>query len=340
MKKNIKIYSRFLSLQNQGAGRVTLDLYEGLKKEYNVNFNGLKDNRKSNLWYLYQLTIGKLFNFKKSDINIAATSMDTFWLNPKKSIVIVHDLIPLVSQFEIKTHYNTSFITKFGSLFLFYFTLKKAIKFKKIICISSKTKKELINAFPQVDQNKIIVINNGVQDKYTPQKRTNNKKFVLYTVSVLDNRKRTLELIDWFNNSKLKDVELRIGGKGSLFDEAVERSKNNPNIKLLGFIPEKDMVKRYAECDAFIFPTLEEGFGMPIVEAASCFRPVITLKDSKIPEEVKYLTIQSDWEELNNVVETLKKSDEWALLTNISYHRSKKFRYDYVEKIKNVIKDI
>jgi glycosyltransferase involved in cell wall biosynthesis len=52
------------------------------------------------------------------------------------------------------------------------------------------------------------------------------------------------------------------------------------------------MVTFYKTIDIFVFPSKIEGFGLPIVEAASCGRPVLTLEDSKIPKNVKEKTIQ------------------------------------------------
>ena len=122
----IKLFSRFLSLDNQGQGRVTLDIYNELKKDHTVLFNGLSSNHKHIIHYLLKSLIFKAFDFRRCDYNLAITPTDTFWLNPKKSIVIIHDLIPLISTFEVKTHYNKSFISKFLTMILFYFSLKSS----------------------------------------------------------------------------------------------------------------------------------------------------------------------------------------------------------------------
>lgn len=335
MKKTVRIYSRFLSLQNQGQGRVTVDLYNGLKNKYNVIFNGLKDTRKSNYWYAYHLLLGKIFDTRKADYNIALTSMDTLFLNPKKSIVLVMDLIPLISAFEVKTHYNTSLIAKLLGVLLFAITLNKATKFKRIICISTKTKQELITAFPKIDQSKITVIDIGINTKYILAPRQNKKEFVIYTVSAIDNRKRTLELIEWFNQAQLPDdVKLVIGGKGAVYNEALDLAMENKNIRLLGFVSEKDMLGYYHYCDVFVFPSLEEGFGMPIIEAGCCGRPTITLTDGRIPIEVKNTTLVSDWEKLDKDILALKNNPLfWHMRAHQSYTLSKKFQYDYIKEI-------
>ncbi|WP_225370026.1 glycosyltransferase [Methanobrevibacter arboriphilus] len=55
----------------------------------------------------------------------------------------------------------------------------------------------------------------------------------------------------------------------------------------LGFISDEDMVDFYNSLDVFVFPTIMEGYGMPIVEAMACGKPVITLEDAYIPHDIK-----------------------------------------------------
>ncbi len=61
-------------------------------------------------------------------------------------------------------------------------------------------------------------------------------------------------------------------------------ARDNSSIKILGFVPDEDLVLLYNMAVVFVFPSVYEGFGLPVLEAASCGCPVITTKGGSIPE--------------------------------------------------------
>ena len=327
----IALYTRFMSLKNQGQGRVSLDVYNMLKSQGH-DIIVRQCPYKGNIGYLFYCIIERFFSRTKADVHIALSSMDALYLPKDKSVVIIHDLIPLLSQFKVLTHYNNKPHNQIGSLAFFYYTLRHAIKFKRIICISSKTNNELLSVFKDLDKNKMVIIHNKINPMYTPQPRTMKKRPVLYTLSVLDHRKRTMELINWFKNSGLTGYDLVIGGAGSLYNEAKRAIKGHDNIKLLGKVPEDEMLARYKDCDIFLFPTMEEGFGMPIIEAVNCGRPVITLDDGVIPDEVKNCTIVSDWARLKRAIVYLINNPDDYDYTVKHYHDKARIFREYNEE--------
>ncbi len=70
--------------------------------------------------------------------------------------------------------------------------------------------------------------------------------------------------------------------------------KDDSRVKLLGYIPDSELVDFYSQIDTLVFPTAAEGYGLPIVEAMACKKPVIVLSDAIIPKEVKYKCIIVD----------------------------------------------
>jgi glycosyltransferase involved in cell wall biosynthesis len=89
------------------------------------------------------------------------------------------------------------------------------------------------------------------------------------------------------NGTKQKYDLILVGPEG---DGAVElqRSLQNPEIAMhvrsLGFLADAEMPCVYAAADVFVFPSLGEGFGMPVIEAMACGTPVITSDLSCLPE--------------------------------------------------------
>ncbi|MEM3860160.1 MAG: glycosyltransferase, partial [Candidatus Micrarchaeaceae archaeon] len=97
------------------------------------------------------------------------------------------------------------------------------------------------------------------------------------------------------------------------------------NVSLMGYLKEKDKVKTYDSFNAFIFPSLYEGFGSPILEAQARGLPVIIYKYGKIPKEVrKYCFEAESPEHMAQIIEELKENgyNERLKKKAIKYARS------------------
>lgn len=94
------------------------------------------------------------------------------------------------------------------------------------------------------------------------------------------------------------DAELVIGGTGADGTRLRALTNEDKRVRFLGFIPDDRLVEFYNSLDIFLFPTEREGYGLPIVEAMACKKPVVVLEDAIIPEEIKSRCI---------VVESLKE---------------------------------
>ena len=76
------------------------------------------------------------------------------------------------------------------------------------------------------------------------------------------------------------------GGKGWLNSDidALIESQASDQIRRIGYVDEQDLPALYSAAAAFVYPSLYEGFGLPILEAMSCGAPVITSNTSSMPE--------------------------------------------------------
>ena len=160
------------------------------------------------------------------------------------------------------------------------------------IHVSNTPEKNQLVEYLKVPEQKISIIPYGVDhDLFKPisdntkktQRKTILKKYKLgnfpYLIHISEAnwaRKNIFRLIDAFQMAKKTGMphKLVIVGKN---DEVVhKRAKSIPDVHLLGFVPEPDLISLLQCADALINPSLHEGFGLPMLEAMACQIPVIT----------------------------------------------------------------
>lgn len=223
------------------------------------------------------------FNLFKPD---CCQPLDIFhasnWALPKtkaKLITTIHDLTFLKYP-QTHTAYSVAVHTRH---------LTRAQKYAdRIIAVSGSTKKDLVNY--GIPEGKISVIYEAPNRIFKPLKdlkqlRAIKAKYHLKTryllsVGTQEPRKNLKRLIKAYLNLNLTDTPLVIVGKFGWGD----KTDPPPNVKLLGFVPDEDLVGLYSAAQAFIYPSLYEGFGFPVIEAMACGCPVVTSNCSSLPE--------------------------------------------------------
>lgn len=180
------------------------------------------------------------------------------------------------------------------------YSVKKA---KKIITISQASKDDIIKLYG-VEPEKIAVIYPGIKNNVslTPHIYPMNELKTKYDISdnfllfvgTLQPRKNITRIIEAFSKiikqKKENDEDLQlviIGRKGWHYDEilaAPEKYGVKDQVKFLDFVPDEDLALFYRHAKAFVWPSLYEGFGLPVLEAMKFGCPVITSKVSSLPE--------------------------------------------------------
>ena len=196
-----------------------------------------------------------------------------------KSFTIIYDLIPWLYPETlpgkiIKTHRKRmAWVKKEAGI---------------IIAISESTKKDLVKVIG-FNEEKITVAYPGLdKNKFYPQSKDKiaqvMKKYQLGNyilgLGTQEPRKNFPKIINAFKNLE-SDLELAIVGK---YGWGKEIGNSNKKIKFLGYVPDEDLAPLYSGASVFVYPSLYEGFGMPIVEAQACGCPVITSNTSSMPE--------------------------------------------------------
>jgi len=170
----------------------------------------------------------------------------------------------------------------------------------QIIAISNSTKQDLIRYF-QVPEEKITVTHLAADECFQPlpfdkvqvfrEKYGLDFPFILY-VGTLEPRKNLPTLIKAFYYLKKKNIHHKLviaGGKGWKYDPIFQTISDLNLIKdihFTGYVPKEDLPLLYNAADAFVYPSLYEGFGLPPLEAMACGCPVITSNTSSLPEVV------------------------------------------------------
>lgn len=205
--------------------------------------------------------------------------------NNIKSVVTIHDLIfmrypKLYSFFDRKIHY-----LKFK---------KSAKAADKIIAISEQTKLDIIT-YLNVSPEKIEVIYQGCQAVFKEQYTTEEKEDVvarynlpenfILNVGTIEERKNALTIVKAVKNI---DTTLVLVGRETSYSDKIKEyiKKNNLDDKVIFLkgLSSKDLAITYQLATIFVYPSIFEGFGIPIIEALFSKTPVITTNSGVFPE--------------------------------------------------------
>ena len=254
-----------------------------------------------------------------------------------------------VITFHDMTFYTLPQVHTFFKRLLFKTYMKISSKIAdKILTVSKSTAKD-VQKILKVNSDKICVTYNAKKDIYRP---INDKKkikeiclkykisndYILF-VGTLEPRKNIKTLIKSY--SKLideinKDIKLVIvGKKGWMYKEIFKLIKYleiEEKVIFTGFADLDDLPYLYNGAEMFVYPSIYEGFGIPVLESISCGVPTITSNVSSMPEVIGNagITIDpTDIIELKNSMKKIIKNDNLKKkLKNLGIKQSKKFTWE------------
>ncbi|MGB9707245.1 MAG: glycosyltransferase family 4 protein [Microgenomates group bacterium] len=256
-----------------------------------------------------------------------------------KKATIVHDLVYL--RFPETVHPK---IKKTQEKRLYW--VKKEANI--IFADSHSTKKDLIN-FLKINPERIVVNYPGI-DVFQPTKNTiantlkkynlTNKKFIL-TVSKIEPRKNLQRLILAFDQLKIKDLKLIIVGSQG-WGKIINQNNQNKNIKFLGYISDTELYSLYSSCLFFVFPSIWEGFGYPLIEAMTLGAASCCSNSSSLKEIANGASLFFDPFSINDIALKLNLMIKNEKLRNALIQKgiknAKKFNWEkYYKKMINVL---
>jgi glycosyltransferase involved in cell wall biosynthesis len=174
------------------------------------------------------------------------------------------------------------------------------------------------------------VIYNGVKapdihDIKKPEKLPSDK--FLFSIGVVRPKKNFLVLVDMMR--QLDDYTLVIAGNDhhAYADEirvAIQKYKLEKRVVLLGAISEQEKNYLYKQCSAFVFPSLYEGFGLPVIEAMHAGKPVFSSTCTSLPEIGKDLAFYWNSFDPEHMVDVFQKGMASVLKSPIDFEQQVK----------------
>ncbi len=203
-----------------------------------------------------------------------------------KFVVTIHDLI--------HRHFNLQHSTTHGPLVyqlkqigyskVFNHAIKKSVH---ILVPSKHVKEQLINE-TNLQGQKITITNEAADDRLLNQSKTKteiNGKYILF-VGNAHPHKNVEGLLKAFQILKKTNASLKLVlvGKSSYFWQRLQEKYRDPDIIYTGFVTDIQLTALYQNAVAYIEPSFEEGFGIPILEAMALGAPVVSSSAGSLPE--------------------------------------------------------
>lgn len=210
--------------------------------------------------------------------------------------------VPVVaSVHDISFLSHPEYFTRFRAMQLRWTVKRTIATAAKILTPSDFSKRCIVDVYG-VDEGKVVVVPNAVSSEFRAIPRDAARRWMhahtgvrapyLLSVGDLQPRKNHVGLIRAFEELVRAYPQLPhhlvLVGKETWYSreiqEAVRHSSVAERIVFTGFVPDSELLRYYAGCDLFVYPSFYEGFGLPILEAMACGRAVACSNTTAMPE--------------------------------------------------------
>lgn len=279
-------------------------------------------------------------NLILGDIDVLHTSD---WIEPKvtsstKKVTTVHDMVPYLFPATLPNRILRNHKRKL-----------KAVKTEsKLIITPSSTTKDDVEKLLGIEAEKLKVIPEAASYAFRPQSDEKIKSVLskykiknpyILSVSTREPRKNISTLIDAFEklSRDFQNINLVLTGKKG-WGQAIEII---PNVIETGYVTDEELICLYAGCKVFVYPSLYEGFGLPIIEAMACGAPIIASNNSSIIETAKDAAIlvepRSDVQ-IKKAIELVLnlETDDYQKMVRASLDRAR--QYSWAKAAKETLK--
>jgi glycosyltransferase involved in cell wall biosynthesis len=214
-----------------------------------------------------------------------------------RRVVTLHDLTPILLP---RTH---PLVRVAAYRMLARISLGKS---DRVIVPSNATRRDVVDmGYARADRVATILM--GLSEVFTPCVRTPDfmrthgltRPFVL-NVGVLEPRKNQALLFDVLRRIRETGVDIDlviVGREGWRWSSPLERPEFEtlrPHVHIFRDVPEAELVEFYGRASAFVYPSIYEGFGLPVIEAMACGAPVVASDNSSLPELGQQAALYAD----------------------------------------------
>jgi glycosyltransferase involved in cell wall biosynthesis len=167
-----------------------------------------------------------------------------------------------------------------------------------VVAVSECARRDLITAY-RLPAEKTTVVYEAADPRFYPQPPERVSavrsryglpgRYLLFvgTIEPRKNLARLLEAFETIHEEGLSDGLVIVGRRGWLYGDFFARLEQSPvrdAVIFPGYVPDEDLPAIYSGAQALAFPSLYEGFGLPVLEAMACGIPVVTSNSSSLPE--------------------------------------------------------
>ena len=283
---------------------------------------------KNHIWT--QTGLYKALKEHKADLLILP-GITLFWRKKVPTILFQHDLI----EYYIPNQ-------KWYKLLFRKLTFPTALRLAdRVVCVSKNTLNDVKKIFNIKDE-KLELIYNGVDyslfkntDKKLAKQILANKynidiDYYLYVGTLTQPQKNLVRLIQAFAKLKkegLKEKLVLVGNDGKdcqlIYDE-IKKQNIEEDVIRVGYVEDEDLKHFFSGAELFTFPSLYEGFGLPVLEAMTCNCPCLTSNNSSLGEISEGAAIQVNPESVSSIYSGLKRFNETPNLRNELILKEKK----------------
>ena len=289
------------------------------------------------LWFLFfEIGMKKALKKEKIDLFISPDGWACLGTDVK-TINVIHDL-----NFE----HNPLFVPFFTRKYYQYFFPRFAQKADRLITVSEFSKKDIAEHY-HIDEEKISVVYNAASEDFfkvdeqtkkdTVQRLTGGVPYFVFVGSA-HRRKNVTRIMYAFDKfrEKYADFKLVFAGSNKYWDQEIKTTynqlKHKQEIVFTGYISTTEMNQVVSSAMAIVYPSLFEGFGVPIVEGFAANVPVITSNVTSMPEvagEAALLVNPLSTNEIADAMEQIATDEQLrAKLIQLGKERKQTFSWD------------
>lgn len=213
-----------------------------------------------------------------------------------------------------------------------------------IVSVSEATAKDIVEILG-IPRKKIRVVYEAPAEEHRKislqavkeiKKKIGIKEKYLLAVANLDPRKNLRRIIEayGFLHPQLPGVQLVIAGQpGWEGIEALKTKARDLDIVFAGYVTNQDLAALYTSASCLVYPSLYEGFGLPILGAMACGCPVVTSNVSSMPEVAGNAAVLVDPENIEDIARGIKEAMERKKeLIKKGFERAKQFSWEKTAK--------